>query len=460
MHLASDLLLTIVAFIIASASESVVHFGLPFRILPGFLSAANLLVLCAIWGALIYREKASYIYRTKPFRQIMKEVLYVVVVGTVLFTFWLFATKYEVYDRSFFALFMAIDAVMLYGLRVFVLFMLHYLRSKGYNNQNVIIVGTGDSAKRAVDDLKAHPEWGFRVIGLLDWEDKTSLWRYRDIPLIGSLSQLPDIMQNGHVDYVIFAVGHEHLDKVDPSFAVCEEMGVQACLIADFFSTNKARKEITEFLGRPAVIYSTTTDRKVQIVAKSLLDRVGAALGLVLASPLMIAVAIVIRLTSRGPVLFRQERCGLNGRRFTVLKFRTMVQNAEELKASLIPLNEMDGAAFKIKDDPRITRIGKLLRKSSIDELPQLINVAKGQMSLVGPRPPVPDEVQQYDRWQRRKLSMKPGLTGLWQVGGRNNVSFDEWMKMDLKYIDNWSLWLDTKILLKTIPTVINATGK
>jgi lipopolysaccharide/colanic/teichoic acid biosynthesis glycosyltransferase len=159
-------------------------------------------------------------------------------------------------------------------------------------------------------------------------------------------------------------------------------------------------------------------------------------------------------------MFFKQERCGINGRRFWVFKFRTMVHNAEALKSSLLEENEMDGPAFKIEDDPRITRIGKLLRKLSVDELPQLINVARGEMSLVGPRPPLPDEVGKYSRWQRRRLSMKPGITCLWQVGGRNDTTFDEWMKLDLKYIDNWSLWLDTKILLKTVPTVINATGK
>ena len=173
----------------------------------------------------------------------------------------------------------------------------------------------------------------------------------------------------------------------------------------------------------------------------------------------MLSLALLIKLTSKGPVFFKQERCGLNGRKFTMFKFRTMVEDADQMKDLLAEKNEMDGPVFKITNDPRLTKVGKFLRKFSLDELPQLFNVLRGDMSLVGPRPPLPKEVSQYDPWQRRKLSMKPGLTCLWQINGRNNINFERWMKMDLEYIDNWSLWLDTKILLKTVPAVILGTG-
>jgi len=460
LHLACDLILTCAAFLLGNHLSAVLHGGSPIGNPAGYPPTQHVLIICVIWGVLIFREKQSYAYRTKPYWSILRDTLRVIIIGTLLFVGWLVATNTLDYGRSFFVVFAASDLLFLYGLRVVVLRFLHFLRVRGFSNQNVIVVGTGDLAKSTVDDLKEHPEWGFRVIGLLDWEDMTTLWRYRDIPLIGSLPQMPEIIKNNQVDYVIFAVGHRNLDKVDSAFKICEEMGTEVCLLADFFSTNIARREITEFLGRPAFLYSTTSDSRFQIFLKGLIDHVGAMLGLIVISPLMILVAVVIKLTSRGPVFFKQERCGLNGRRFRVLKFRTMVQDAEKLKESLRDQNEMDGPAFKIKNDPRITRLGRILRKTSVDELPQLINVAKGEMSLVGPRPPIPDEVVHYDRWQRRKLSMKPGLTCLWQVGDRNDTTFDEWMNLDLKYIDNWSLWMDTKILLKTIPTVINATGK
>ncbi len=460
LHLACDLILTCLAFVAAGALDSIFHNGLQVRIPASFSSVQNFIVICAIWGILIYRQKQSYVYRTKPVSGILRNVLNVVIPGMLLFVFWLFATKTLFYGRFFFLAFVAIDSALLIGLRLAVLGTLHHRRKSGINNENVIVVGTGDLAKSVVDDLKAHPEWGFRVTGLLDWKEMTKLWRYQDIPLIGSLSQLPDLIRDNQVDYVVFAVPHDELNRVDSSLMICEEMGTRACLMADFFSTNIAKKEITEFLGRPAIVYNTTPDCKFQITIKNVVDRVGATLGLLVVSPIMVAVAALVKLTSRGPMFFKQERCGINGKRFWVFKFRTMVHNAEALKASLLKENEMDGPAFKIEDDPRITRIGKLLRKLSVDELPQLINVARGEMSLVGPRPPLPDEVGKYSRWQRRRLSMKPGITCLWQVGGRNDTTFDEWMKLDLQYIDNWSLWLDTKILLKTVPTVINATGR
>ncbi len=195
-------------------------------------------------------------------------------------------------------------------------------------------------------------------------------------------------------------------------------------------------------------------------MVKSILDRVLAAVGLLVLSPLFLLVGILIKISSPGPVLFRQARYGLNGRIFTLFKFRTMVVDAEKMREDLKAANEMDGPVFKIKEDPRVTGIGRLLRKTSFDELPQLINVLRGEMSLVGPRPPIPSEVKEYDHWQRRRLSMKPGLTCIWQVSGRNDVSFEEWMRMDLAYIDRWSLLLDVKLLLKTLPAVLLGTGR
>jgi exopolysaccharide biosynthesis polyprenyl glycosylphosphotransferase len=189
------------------------------------------------------------------------------------------------------------------------------------------------------------------------------------------------------------------------------------------------------------------------------MDKALAFLIAVVLSPLMLGIALAIRLTSPGPVLFPQIRCGMNGRLFKLLKFRTMVENAEALRKDLEDRNEMSGPVFKIADDPRVTRVGRWLRRFSLDELPQLFNVLKGEMSLVGPRPPIPAEVQSYERWQRRRLSMKPGLTCFWQIGGRNQIDFEEWMELDLKYIDNWSLKLDIIILLKTIPVVLLGRG-
>ena len=194
-------------------------------------------------------------------------------------------------------------------------------------------------------------------------------------------------------------------------------------------------------------------------MVKRLIDIITSAILLVLFSPLFAIVSILIKTTSKGPIFFRQQRVSYNGRQFSFLKFRTMIENAEELKKDLMELNEMDGPVFKIKNDPRTTKVGRFLRKTSIDELPQLINVLKGDMSLVGPRPPLPSEVLEYGLADRRRLSMRPGITCIWQVNGRNDISFEKWMELDREYIDNWSLGLDLKILAKTIPSVIRGSG-
>jgi len=218
--------------------------------------------------------------------------------------------------------------------------------------------------------------------------------------------------------------------------------------------------ELHEFDGFPLLSFSTTPTNEALMFVRRILDMVLAFLLLSIFGPLvMLPTAILIKLTSPGPVLFKQKRCGLNGRQFVMYKFRSMVDNAEQLRFELEALNEMDGPVFKSSRDPRITAIGKLIRRFSVDELPQVFNVIRGDMSLVGPRPPLPEEVARYERWQRRRLSMKPGMTCLWQISGRNEVSFEDWMKLDLTYIDNWSLLLDLKILLKTVPVVLLGRG-
>jgi exopolysaccharide biosynthesis polyprenyl glycosylphosphotransferase len=236
---------------------------------------------------------------------------------------------------------------------------------------------------------------------------------------------------------------------------------VEVWLLADFFRTQISQTTVDDLMGRPMLVFRSAPEASWQGVAKQMLDVVGASFALILLSVPLIIVCALVKLTSSGPILFRQERSGLNGRPFTMLKFRTMVSNAEQKKAELASFNEMDGPVFKISNDPRVTPIGRILRKFSVDELPQLWNVLKCEMSLVGPRPLPVDEIKRInDPAHRRRLSVKPGLTCLWQIRGRNEVtSFKDWVSLDLEYIDNWSLWLDLKILLKTIPVVVLGTG-
>jgi exopolysaccharide biosynthesis polyprenyl glycosylphosphotransferase len=275
------------------------------------------------------------------------------------------------------------------------------------------------------------------------------------------VQQLVAELHNHSVYGVILSAKHTNFEQVEYVIRACELEGVEVWLVADFFSTQISRTSLDELLGRPLLIFRTTPEASWRIVVKQAMDLVGSIILLATLSWVFALIALVIRMTSPGPILFRQQRSGLNGRPFTIFKFRTMVTNAEQFKHELSAMNEMTGPVFKITNDPRITPTGKFLRKWSLDELPQLFNVLRGEMSLVGPRPLPVDEVKRFENLShRRRLSVKPGLTCLWQVKGRNQINdFREWVRLDLEYIDNWSLWLDFKILLMTIPAVFRGTG-
>ena len=277
------------------------------------------------------------------------------------------------------------------------------------------------------------------------------------------ISDLIELLHEHSVSGVLVSAKHAHFEHVENIIKVCEIEGVEAYLVADFFATQIARASFDELLGHPLIVFRTTPEASWEMMLKLAVDFFGALVLLILLTviPVIPAVALAIKLTSPGPVLFRQQRSGLNGAPFTIFKFRTMNSNAEQLKHELAAMNEMSGPVFKVTNDPRVTSLGRFLRKWSLDELPQLFNVLRGEMSLVGPRPLPVDEVKRFnDLAHRRRLSVKPGLTCLWQVSGRNQISdFKEWVRLDLEYIDNWSFWLDVRILFRTIPAVLRSTG-
>ncbi|HVM62829.1 MAG TPA: sugar transferase [Verrucomicrobiae bacterium] len=329
--------------------------------------------------------------------------------------------------------------------RFFQAYLRHRARS-GKEVTEIILVGPAERNAEFAAQLNDHPEWSLRVATQLNLNENL-------------LAELPLMLHRYPVGCVVFNVTQTSFSEIEKAIIACEVEGVEAWLVADFFRTSIAKATVDDFYGKPLLIFRTTPEISWQLVCKRIIDVAGAALGLIVLGLPMLLVAIVIRLTSPGPVLFKQKRSGLHGRLFTMLKFRSMVTNAEMLKAELEVFNEMTGPVFKMQDDPRITPFGRFIRHTSIDELPQLWNVLVGDMSLVGPRPPIPTEVQHYDPWHRRRLSMKPGLTCIWQISGRNRIGFDQWMKLDMQYIDNWSLWLDLKILARTIPVVITGLG-
>lgn len=276
-----------------------------------------------------------------------------------------------------------------------------------------------------------------------------------------SVQELIELLHEHSISGVLVSAKHANLEPVENVIKLCEIEGVETWLVADFFATQIAHASFDELLGHPLIVFRSAPETSWQMLAKLLIDFFGAVILILLAAPLLAVIALLVKLTSSGPVFFRQQRSGLNGAPFTIFKFRTMTSNAEQLKHELAAMNEMTGPVFKVTNDPRVTPVGKFLRKWSLDELPQLFNVLRGEMSLVGPRPLPVDEVRRFsDLAHRRRLSVKPGLTCLWQVKGRNQISdFREWVRLDLEYIDNWSLWLDLLILLRTIPAVLLRTG-
>ncbi len=330
--------------------------------------------------------------------------------------------------------------------------------NNGGCEKQAIVVGTGTRGKAVADMVLRSPELDTLLVGFLDY-NKTGMWRYRDIPLLGHPDLLPQIIASCQVDALLVAVEPEDLAHAQTLFEVAEKMGVTVCLLPNVYEAEIAKVRPGYINGSPMVVYRAIPEGQFAHVAKTIVDKLGALAGLALFSPIILATAIAIKLDSKGPVFFKQPRSGLNGKPFGLLKFRTMCTDAEELKKKLEGQNEMSGPVFKIKNDPRVTRVGRILRKYSIDEVPQFVNVLRGEMSLVGPRPPLPKEVEKFEPWQHRKLSVRPGVTCTWQVGGRNDIDFEEWMRLDLKYIDNWSLWEDTKIIAKTIPAVLRSRG-
>jgi len=311
-----------------------------------------------------------------------------------------------------------------------------------------ILVGASKETARMRADLKARSEEDYEILAELSLNET-------------SVEQLVSMLHEYSVNGVILSAKHSYFEPVEAVIQACELEGVEAWLVADFFKTQISRTSIDDFYGRPVLVFRTTPEASWQGVLKQLLDFFGALVLLILLALPLAIVALLIRLTSPGPVLFRQQRSGLNGRPFTIYKFRTMVTDAEQRQHELAAMNEMRGPVFKVTNDPRITPVGKILRRFSIDEFPQLFNVLRGEMSLVGPRPLPVDEVKRFhDFAHRRRLSVKPGLTCLWQINGRNNVSdFKDWVRLDLEYIDNWSLWLDLKILWRTVPAVLAGVG-
>jgi exopolysaccharide biosynthesis polyprenyl glycosylphosphotransferase len=338
---------------------------------------------------------------------------------------------------------------------------LRYQRRRGRYLKTLLIVGGGARGEQFAELLSQRKDLGYRLMGFVDSETVYSKRQLAGTDWLGTLDDLPQIVAREAIDDVAVALPiKSHYEEIQKIISLLEEQGIAIHILSDFFPRHLARCQPLEFEGEPLLFFHSAPPFSWRTEVKRLIDLVGAVVLLILFAPVLAVISILIKLDSPGSVFFVQERMGYNKRRFRMIKFRTMVADAEARMKEIEHLNEKDGAIFKIKNDPRVTRLGRFLRKSSLDELPQLINVLLGDMSLVGPRPlSIRDAMRLEESWQKRRFSVRPGLTCLWQISGRSDLSFEQWMKLDLEYIDHWSLLLDWWILVRTIPAVLTSRG-
>ncbi len=343
--------------------------------------------------------------------------------------------------------------------RALTLFIQAHLRRKGIGVRRTVIVGAGEVGRRVMRTLVARPDLGYEIVGYVDDnpdKGESSLGRIKGL---GDLDQLSRIIDAEKVDEVIITLPWTYQRRILNILRECERRNVAARLVPDLFQMSLSRVEVSDLGGVPLIEVREIAFSPVALIVKRVMDFVGAAMGLLLGWPLLLLIAVAIKCDSPGPVFFKQERVGKNFKRFTIYKFRSMRVGAEEELESLKEAIGHDDVIFKMRDDPRVTRVGRFLRRTSLDELPQLINILCGEMSLVGPRPPIPAEVEQYQPWHMKRLTVPPGLTGLWQASGRSELTFDEMVLLDLYYIEHWSPWLDIAIILRTIPKVLLGDG-
>jgi exopolysaccharide biosynthesis polyprenyl glycosylphosphotransferase len=453
----SDVILVAAAFQAAYQTRVLLHLERAFYLAPE-RKAMVLAVALAAWVTIgLWLEIYEKLDTGHP-RMILRDAARQCAYGALSLVVIEYAFRLEL-SRFFLTVFAVYAWVLLLLFRLTAGRVIGVMRREFAAPHYVMVVGTGERAIRVAQRLEQSSQYGVRLRGFLsETHDAPAEITLRVPYQVLPIADLPAILRQHVVDEIVFSVGTESLAELEEVFLLCDEEGVRTRVAVDFFPHVNSTVSLDRLGDTPLLTFSAAPDDEIQLLLKRFIDLAIAAAGLIVLSPLMLVVVVLIRLTSAGPAVFRQVRCGLNGRLFVFYKFRSMVANAEEMKKDLEHLNVRD-TVFKIPDDPRLTRIGRYLRKFSIDEWPQLWNVVLGDMSLVGPRPAVPSEVEQYQRWQRRRLRMRPGLTCLWAISGRDNVDFETWMKMDMQYIDNWSLALDWKILLQTIPRVLTGHG-
>ena len=465
----ADLFLTCFAFIGAYYIKQNLFFPIG-----GLAQTPNyyivLLLVIIIWYATFSFFNPTAIY-AKDFRFLtIYNLIKAVTASVLILSLCLFLFKIRDFSRLLIGIFYLLDLGFLILMRWGLDKIFYSRRQKDYFHRNMLIIGSKKTAKEIIRNIYRSEGSAIKIVGCVEVDKGEVGETVSDrVKVIGTLDDLGQILINEVVDEILIAMPLDKIENSELYLSFIDTFGITTRIIPHWyirkFMANRPQfyaMDFETFLAEPVLVLGTAPQKQEELLLKTVFDYTIAVIGLILTLPLFPILVCAIKLSSKGPAFYKQYRCGLYGRKFNVLKFRTMVPNAEASLPDLIPYNEASGAVFKIKNDPRIIPvIGHFLRKTSLDELPQLINILRGEMSVVGPRPPIPEEVEKYELWQRRRLAMKPGITCTWQIQpSRNDIVFDDWMDLDLAYIDNWSIGLDFKILLKTIPAVVGSRGR
>jgi exopolysaccharide biosynthesis polyprenyl glycosylphosphotransferase len=419
--------------------------------------AGIFLIIVPLW-LLIFKVRGLY-EGIHAFGRNSREIALSIIIGIVLLIVALFVGKVQYVSRILLVLFGALNIVCMIAGRGLVELIAHMFHPKEYWSRRVIVAGDDKGIEKAARLLAGHVPKGTHIIGYLEVGPFAGSGAIEGLRYLGQIKDVEDVIHVENPDEVIFVVGNEHLSSLKDAVYCCELRGIRIRLLADFFDMRIARIAADEFCGVPAISISTVPQKMWQLFFKQVLDFFIALVLFAVTLPLFVVLAVLVKLDSPGSAVFTQLRVGLRARKFRILKLRTMVDKAEEYKFGIADLNEVQGPVFKMEQDPRVTKAGKFIRKYYLDEIPQFLNVLLGEMSLVGPRPATPEEVELYHPWQRRRLSMKPGITGSWQLPGIGVKDFDERVKLDLEYIDNWSLWLDCKFAMRALMLILGGKG-
>lgn len=468
IELFSDTLLTALVFLVVYAVKQSELLG-PYAGLlttPNYLSL--FLMMIVVWYVTMGFINIRYRYASKMAGVMVMEVFKGVTASTIILVLGMYIFKIADVSRLLIFLFYVMDLIVLINARV-IMQKLVFSKRSDYFNRYILILGSRATAKELIELVYKQTDTDIKIIGCIEIKrEDVGKTVSCGVQVIGTMEDLRDIMLHQVVDEILITMSLNEIDNSEWYLSFINSFGITVRIIPSWYIRKFMSKhashgfEIENFLSEPALTIGRGQGKKDTLLIKSVMDYVLAILVLIVTSPIIVVILFLIKIFSPGPVFYKQVRSGLYGRKFPLFKFRTMIPGAEEMQDSLSAYNEASGPAFKIKKDPRIIPyIGTLLRKVSLDEIPQFINVIRGEMSVVGPRPPIPSEVEKYELWQRRRLSMKPGITCLWQIQPRrNDISFEEWMDMDMNYIDHWSIWLDIYIILKTIPAIISGRGR